>query len=226
MNPTTAPTTGPTAATPRYTKRAKIGVASLCALTVASLGGVTALALTHHNSPAAAAAPAAHTTPHTPADPAHTLVVVHPSAAVAQLQKELAALNYYNGPIDGLDGPLTTQAITYLQRDAGLPQTGVMNAATEAALHNFLIHGNSQMNPPADPQPAPTPSATITTLQQELGQLNYYEGPITGITNTQTTQAITYLQRDAGLPQTGVMNAATQAALHNFLIHGNNQMAG
>lgn len=42
----------------------------------------------------------------------------------------------------------------------------------------------------------------------------------------QTIQAIKYLQRDAGLPQTGQMNAATVAALHNFLIHGNNQMAG
>ncbi|MFC4943637.1 peptidoglycan-binding domain-containing protein [Pseudonocardia sp. GCM10023141] len=68
------------------------------------------------------------------------------------------------------------------------------------------------------------PSAAISTLQSELGQLNYYEGPVTGVMNTQTTQAITYLQRDAHLPQTGTMNAATQAALANFLAHGNNQM--
>jgi peptidoglycan hydrolase-like protein with peptidoglycan-binding domain len=68
------------------------------------------------------------------------------------------------------------------------------------------------------------PSAAIETLQRELGQLNYYEGPITGTMTSQTTQAITYLQRDAHLPQTGTMNAATQAALANFLTHGNNQM--
>jgi len=145
MNPTYDPATGQTTSTPRYTKRAKIGVASLCALTVASLAGVAALALSQHDSPTAAAAPAAHTTAHTSSGPAHTVVVVHPPAAVAQLQKELAALNYYNGSIDGLDGPLTTQAVTYLQRDAGLPQTGQMNTATQAALQNFLIHGNSQM---------------------------------------------------------------------------------
>lgn len=59
-----------------------------------------------------------------------------------------------------------------------------------------------------------------------LGQLNYYEGPDDGIMGPQTIQAITYLQRDAGLPQTGQMNAATQAALAHFLAHGNNQMAG
>jgi peptidoglycan hydrolase-like protein with peptidoglycan-binding domain len=77
--------------------------------------------------------------------------------------------------------------------------------------------------PPAPPKP-PAPSAAISTLQRELAQLNYYEGPITGIMNSQTTQAITYLQRDAHLPQTGTMNAATEHALANFLAHGNNQM--
>ena len=63
-------------------------------------------------------------------------------------------------------------------------------------------------------------------LQQELGQLNYYEGPVDGIMGPQTTAAITDLQRQASLPQTGTMNAATQAALDNYLAHGNNQMAG
>jgi peptidoglycan hydrolase-like protein with peptidoglycan-binding domain len=66
----------------------------------------------------------------------------------------------------------------------------------------------------------------VVKLQQELGQLNYYEGSDDGIMGPQTIQAITYLQRDAGLPQTGQMNAATQAALAHFLAHGNNQMAG
>jgi peptidoglycan hydrolase-like protein with peptidoglycan-binding domain len=70
------------------------------------------------------------------------------------------------------------------------------------------------------------PSQTIITLQRELGQLNYYEGPITGTMNEQTVQAITYLQRDAHLPQTGTMTPATQTALQHFLATGNNQMGG
>jgi peptidoglycan hydrolase-like protein with peptidoglycan-binding domain len=171
-----------------------------------------------------------HVTPSTPSG-SHTAT---PSAAVKTLQQELAQLNYYEGPIDGLMGPQTVAAIQDLQRQAGLPQTGTMNSATEAALHYYLIHGNSQMNPAPDPssnsKPAPTPtpaySATVASLQKQLAQLNYYDGPINGVAGTQTTQAITYLQRDAGLPQTGQMNSATQAALNNFLVHGNNQMAG
>jgi peptidoglycan hydrolase-like protein with peptidoglycan-binding domain len=193
-------------------------------------------AFVHHTStPAASSGGSAtagggqgHVTPATPAD-SHA---VAPSGAVKSLQEELAQLNYYEGPIDGIMGPQTVQAIEDLQRQAGLPQTGVMNSATEAALHNYLIHGNSQMNPAPDPasnpKPTPTPaySASVATLQKQLAQLNYYEGPINGIAGAQTTQAISYLQRQAGLPQTGQMNAATQAALNNYLIHGNSQMAG
>jgi hypothetical protein len=84
-------------------------------------------------------APARPTTPTTPVNP------VRPSAAVEKLQQELGQLNYYEGPVDGIMGPQTIQAIKYLQRDAHLPQTGVMNAATQAALANFLAHGNNQM---------------------------------------------------------------------------------
>jgi Putative peptidoglycan binding domain len=80
-------------------------------------------------------------------------------------------------------------------------------------------------HPHVDPTPpAQHPSAAIETLQRELGQLNYYEGPVTGEMNAQTTAAITYLQRDAHLPQTGTMNPATEQALQGFLAHGNNQM--
>ena len=73
-------------------------------------------------------------------------------------------------------------------------------------------------------KPHVTPSASVELLQRELGQLNYYEGPITGYENQATIQAITYLQRDAHLPQTGTMNTATQQALAKMLATGNNTM--
>lgn len=71
-----------------------------------------------------------------------------------------------------------------------------------------------------------TPSNAIKLEQEQLGRLNYYEGPINGYDTQATINAISYLQRDAGLPQTGQMNAATQAALTQMLITGNNHMAG
>ena len=59
--------------------------------------------------------------------------------------KGLPLLPGFQGPVDGLMGPQTLAAIQDLQRQAGLPQTGQMNAATQAALANYLAHGNNQM---------------------------------------------------------------------------------
>ena len=73
---------------------------------------------------------------------------------------------------------------------------------------------------------AVTSPASVKKLQQELGQLNYYQGTEDGIMGPQTIAAIEDLQRQAGLPQTGTMNAATQKALTNYLAHGSSQMAG
>jgi Putative peptidoglycan binding domain len=101
--------------------------------------------LTHSHSSPTAATTGTPTSTAAPATPSSPVTPVKPSAAVEKLQRELGQLNYYEGPVDGIMGPQTIQAITYLQRDAHLPQTGQMNAATEAALANFLAHGNNQM---------------------------------------------------------------------------------
>jgi Putative peptidoglycan binding domain len=100
---------------------------------------VLAVALSvSHSSPAPAtngpststSAPAQPANPANPAQPTNPVTPVKPSAAVMQLQRELGQLNYYEGPVDGIMGPQTIAAIKDLQRQAGLPQTGVMNAAT------------------------------------------------------------------------------------------------
>jgi hypothetical protein len=96
-------------------------------------------------APATNTAPTSTSAPAKPSGPVNPAHPVQPSAAVVKLQQELGQLNYYEGADDGIMGPQTIQAIKYLQRDAGLPQTGQMNAATQAALANFLAHGNNQM---------------------------------------------------------------------------------
>jgi peptidoglycan hydrolase-like protein with peptidoglycan-binding domain len=206
----------------------------ICGVAVAGTAVVVGLAVSGHlgTHDASAATPPSVPAMTSGSPSASTLSTPQPSASVKTLQQELADLNYYSGSIDGLYGPQTAAAVSYLQRDAGLPQTGQMNAATQSALEHFLAHGNSQMNPPAKPSTptkpstpsTPQPSASVKTLQQELADLNYYNGSIDGLYGPQTSAAISYLQRDAGLPQTGQMNAATQSALEHFLAHGNSQM--
>ena len=65
------------------------------------------------------------------------------------------------------------------------------SAATQAPAAN-----PAQPTTPA--HPAVVPSASVKKLQQELGQLNYYEGPADGVMGPQTTAAIQDLQRQAG----------------------------
>ncbi|GEL22550.1 hypothetical protein PSU4_15040 [Pseudonocardia sulfidoxydans NBRC 16205] len=144
-------------------------------------------------------------TPSTPAGPSRTRKVVAFSAA------GIAVAGIVTGLVIGFGGstPSATPAA---------PQIAPISHSTS--------HTPSHSVTPVEPVTPVAPSAAIETLQKELGRLNYYEGPVTGVMNTQTTQAITYLQRDAHLPQTGTMNAATQAALANFLANGNNQMGG
>jgi peptidoglycan hydrolase-like protein with peptidoglycan-binding domain len=116
-------------------------------MVAAALVALTVAVWPSHSSPATATS-GTQTSTSVPANPAKPTTPAHPvqpSAAVAKLQRELGQLNYYEGADDGLMGPQTIQAIKYLQRDAGLPQTGQMNAATQAALANFLAHGNNQM---------------------------------------------------------------------------------
>jgi len=133
--------------------RSRIWVAVIGAAVAAALIAVAVVLSIGHSSAAPAttgpssstSAPANPTTPGTPSTPSHPVTPVQPSAAVMQLQRELGQLNYYEGPVDGLMGPQTIAAIKDLQRQAGLPQTGQMNAATQAALANYLAHGNNQM---------------------------------------------------------------------------------
>jgi hypothetical protein len=119
--------------------------AALVALAVVLSIGHSSAAPATTGPSTSTSSPANPATPTNPVTPSHPVTPVQPSAAVMQLQRELGQLNYYEGPVDGLMGPQTIAAIKDLQRQAGLPQTGQMNAATQAALANYLAHGNNQM---------------------------------------------------------------------------------
>jgi Putative peptidoglycan binding domain len=136
--------------------RSRVWIAVIGGAVAAALVALAAVLSLGHSSAAPAttgpstststpANPATPTTPANPAQPTNPVTPVKPSAAVMQLQRELGQLNYYEGPVDGVMGPQTIAAIKDLQRQAGLPQTGQMNAATQAALANYLAHGNNQM---------------------------------------------------------------------------------
>jgi peptidoglycan hydrolase-like protein with peptidoglycan-binding domain len=130
---------------------ARIWIAALAAALVAVIVALCVVLTGSHSSTTPAASTSSSSAPATTSGGSssggstHTVTPVQPSAAVETLQRQLGQLNYYEGPVDGLVGPQTIAAIKDLQRQANLPQTGVMNAATQNALTYYLAHGNNQM---------------------------------------------------------------------------------
>jgi hypothetical protein len=107
-----------------------------------------------------------------------------------------------------------------------LRRTGTRQQGQRLGSQQFLGWRQQQPLQAKSSGSASTPLRDDQAPQEQLGQLNYYNGPVTGYMNHDTVQAIMYLQRDAHLPQTGQLNTATENALNSMLAGGNNQMGG
>jgi hypothetical protein len=57
-----------------------------------------------------------------------------PASLIMSVQKELAQLGYYHGPIDGIAGSQTERAVRWFQSVDHLPLTGQIDSATLQAL--------------------------------------------------------------------------------------------
>jgi peptidoglycan hydrolase-like protein with peptidoglycan-binding domain len=123
------------------------------------------------------------------------------AAYVKALQQDLTTTGHYTGAIDGLYGPATVAAVNALQKDAGLPQTGVVDQATELALAQKLAATGQQE------------SLNVAALQGALTSTGHYSGPIDGTWSDELEQALKAFQQSQQLPQTGAVDADTLAAL-------------
>lgn len=135
---------------------------------------------------------------------------------VAQVQRRLTELGYNPGPIDGIFGPMTEEAVKAFQRMEALPDTGVVDQATWTQM------GFQCISPPPPPPPRPRPCPVLSRgsmgpdverLQRRLAELGFYSGPIDGIFGPRTEEAVKQFQRLEPLPDTGVVDHATWIAL-------------
>jgi branched-chain amino acid transport system substrate-binding protein len=124
------------------------------------------------------------------------------AAQIAAVQQALRFLGFYGGPINGLDTEEYRAALAAFQASVGLPPTGIFDAATDAALRAAL-------GPYAD-----LLMATTEDIQRLLTDLGFYDGPIDGVWTDEVTEAIRALQRELGVPETGVIDAATLRAIY------------
>ncbi len=133
--------------------------------------------------------------------------VLRARAEVAGVQVALRAAGRYRGPIDGVAGPLTKQAVRSLQHAGGLQPSGQIGAATRKLL---------------GPLGHPIPGSRIlrqgmlgldvSALQFDLRQHGY---PVkeNGFFAAATQWALIGFQRSAGIRADGLAGAATWAAL-------------
>lgn len=75
--------------------------------------------------------------PDAPMGPAAGLMLDPPTGApdIAEIQEGLAGLGYYDGPVDGIAGPMTRAAISRFQSDNGLPATGLPSRSLRQRLN-------------------------------------------------------------------------------------------
>ncbi len=120
----------------------------------------------------------------------------------AQLQQVLRLLGFYEGDVNGVYDEATAEAVRSLQRALGVPETGVWDEETDAAFRERYGEAASLLN------------LSITELQLELQALGYYDGPIDGRYSEATIAAVRAFQADLGVPQTGLLDAATLRAIY------------
>jgi peptidoglycan hydrolase-like protein with peptidoglycan-binding domain len=142
---------------------------------------------------------------------------------VQKVQASLARLKLYSGPVDGLDGPQTGQAIAAYQKSAGLPTSGHIDG--------FLLKRLGLLEadmPEQAPRPVPRPEldgattqsvapgddkARIIKIQAGLKAFGNDGIELDGMIGPKTTAGIKEFQSLFGLDASGVPDAATYAKM-------------
>lgn len=148
------------------------------------------------------------------------------SEQIRQLQQALKDEGVEPGPVDGMMGPLTHQAIQVFQQQEDLAVTGDINEQTLRALdmdvQEFLglspafeerevrrDRDDAHLRISADR----LNRAQVRELQQSLQDQGVNPGPVDGMMGPLTKQAIQLFQRQEGLAATGEINERTLEAL-------------
>ena len=129
------------------------------------------------------------------------------SPLVRYVQRRLERAGYFPGPIDGLFGPRTEQAVSAFQTSQGLPVDGIAGPHTWAALSSPV----PTLGPGAGDGPAG--SDLVRSLQRQLATVGDSPGPIDGRYGELTERAVIRFQQARGLPVTGTAGPGALALL-------------
>jgi peptidoglycan hydrolase-like protein with peptidoglycan-binding domain len=128
----------------------------------------------------------------------------------AGLQQQLTDAGYYQGKVDGVYGPATSDAVQTLQKTHSLPVTGWLDKASQdALLADLAAKGGAT---------AQAAVASTSALQQTLKLAGFWDGPVDGQWTPALTEALKKAQTELGVPATGAVDAATITAFEKALV--------
>jgi peptidoglycan hydrolase-like protein with peptidoglycan-binding domain len=134
--------------------------------------------------------------------PASRTITLRYDPVVEEVQKALADSGYYTGPIDGVAGRRTRTAIEAFQSANGLDITGT--ATPELAERvRFQQTIAEAAGVTSSTTAHPSPDQDTLMVQRRLVEFGYLTGPIDGILDQRTRNAIRDFERDRGIAQTG-----------------------
>ncbi len=185
-----------------------IGLVVALALVVASCGSSdgsyetssttsTTVAATTTSTTRATTTSSTTTTPTTTSGPS-----LPATAYIATAQVQLKALGYFDGDVDGIPGPITVDAVTAFQKDAGIGVDGEVGPETEAALAEAVQND---------------PTFVEEVIQEGLMELGLYPGPADGDYGKGTRRGVERLQGDCELEPDGFFTIFTHICLEAAL---------
>jgi peptidoglycan hydrolase-like protein with peptidoglycan-binding domain len=170
---------------------------------VATAEAVTTLASLHTRP--ADVAPAKSETARSETAPARARADI-----VADIQRELARRNFYDGPADGVSGPKTDAAIRDFIQAAGLkvaaePTEDLLRALVRSPVKAPVARGHGAAPPRVDPiaeliEPS---SKRVLAVQRALAEAGYAQIRPNGVFGPDTRSAIEKFERERKLPITG-----------------------
>jgi len=175
---------------------------AVLSLVAAACGGsddaaTTTTAATVATTPPTTAAPVTTTAPAPTTTTSQPGSDIPATATIIVVQGDLAFLGFYEGPIDGIAGDETHDAISAFQTDADIEADGEYGPNTDAAMAEAL-ESNEEY---------------VTDLQEFLMDQELYPGPADGDYGNGTQRAVKAFQADCEIEETASLDIATRLCL-------------
>ncbi len=143
---------------------------------------------------------------------------------VTSLQLKLNTLGYLKEEPDGKFGSNTQAAVKEFQKDNSLSADGIVGPSTWRAINKKYSLVENPIPIIITPMLEGTSGEEVTMLQNNLKDLGYYDGQITGTFDIPTGNSVERFQKDNNLLPTGIVNQKTWEMIEEKVTSNNQRV--